>query len=65
MKNGSVNLLEVENPTVTYGDYIDFHMNWEFDDDTEIEKNVPYTYELPACNVYLKKQQVILLMDLR
>ncbi len=47
MKNGSVNLLEVENPTVTYGDYIDFHMNWEFDDDTEIEKNVPYTYELP------------------
>ena len=47
IKNGSVNLLEESEPTVTYGDMLEFHLTWAFDDNTEITTSDKMVYDLP------------------
>ena len=47
IKNGSINLLEESEPTVTYGDMLEFQLTWAFDDNTEITTSDKMVYDLP------------------
>ena len=47
LKNGSIDLLNNPNETVTYGDTLEVLMSWTIDDTTTVVQDQPYTYQLP------------------